>query len=150
MSLVTGSLFYHLNQNSDQIFMRFGALFYPILLFCMNSMSEVVASFKGRPIISRHKRLGFARPSAHLIATTIAEIPMTLVLFSLFQVVFYFMVSFQMDAGKFFTQWFIYLVTILCFQSFYRMLGAWCTHFGLASQLSGWFTMVLLVYAGES
>ncbi|KAG7115366.1 ABC multidrug transporter atrB like protein [Verticillium longisporum] len=35
-ALVTGSLFYNLSDTSDSIFMKPGALFYPILLFAMN------------------------------------------------------------------------------------------------------------------
>lgn len=148
MSLVTGSLFYDLSNDSDSVFMRFGALFFPLLFFCLNSMSETVASFKGRPIISRHKRLGFARPAAHMVACTITDIPLVVTTLSLFEIIYYFMVDFQMSGGKFFTQWFIYLVTILSFTSFFRMIGAWSIHFGIASQISGWCTMVMMIYAG--
>jgi ATP-binding cassette subfamily G (WHITE) protein 2 (SNQ2) len=150
MGLVTGSMMYHLSDTSDSTFRRFAALFYPIMLFCMNAMSEVTASFMGRPIITRHKRLGLARPAAHVIAATLTDIPFCLVLFSLFQVVYYFLVYFLQDAGKFFTNWFIYLLAALCFLSFYRMIGAWCTHFGIAAQISGFCTMVMMVYSGES
>ncbi|KAK6212499.1 hypothetical protein LQW54_005273 [Pestalotiopsis sp. IQ-011] len=148
MSLVTGSLFYDLSNDSDSVFMRFGALFFPLLFFCLNSMSETVASFKGRPIISRHKRLGFARPAAHMVACAITDIPLVVTTLSLFEIIFYFMVDFQMSGSKFFTQWFIYLVTILSFTSFFRMIGAWSIHFGIASQISGWCTMVMMIYAG--
>jgi ATP-binding cassette subfamily G (WHITE) protein 2 (SNQ2) len=149
-ALITGSLFYHLSDTSDYIFMRFGALFYPILFFCLNAMSETTASFKGRPIISRHKRLGFARPAAHVIACTITDIPFAVALFSLFEVVYYFICDFEQNAASFFAQWFILLMVILCFMSFYRMVGAWCKHFGMASQISGLFTMIMMVYTGMS
>ncbi len=148
-ALVTGSLLYNLSSTSSGLFMRFSAVNFPILFFCLNSMSEVTASFMGRPIISRQKRLAFARPAAHALACTVTDIPYVFVLYSLFHIVFYFMVWFQIDGSKFFTSWFIYVLTVLCFSSFYRMLGAWCRHFGLASQLSGWFTMVWMVYTGR-
>ena len=150
MSLVTGSLLYNLSADSDSLFMRTGALFFPILLFALNAMSETTGSFMGRPIISRHKRFAFYRPASYAMACVITDIPLVVVIFSIFQIVFYFMVNFQHDAGKFFTQWFLYIITTLCFTSFYRMIGAWCRHFGLASQISGWCTMVMMVYAGES
>lgn len=75
MSLVTASLFYNLQNDSSSIFPRPGALFYPILLFGLNSMSQVQASFLGRPIVSRHKRLAFTRPSAYAVANVITDIP---------------------------------------------------------------------------
>ncbi|KAH8673305.1 ABC-2 type transporter-domain-containing protein [Xylariales sp. PMI_506] len=148
VSLIAGSLFYDLQPTSASIFSKQSALFFPVLHFGLMGMSETTASFMGRPIFSRQKRLAFARPSAHAIACTLADIPIALVIFSVFEVVFYFMANFEHDAGKFFTQWFIYILNSLCLNSFYRMIGAWCKHFGLASQISGWCTMVMMVYAG--
>lgn len=137
-----------MSNTSSSIFTREGALFYPVLHFGLNTMSEVTASFMGRPIISRHKRLAFARPAAHAVACTLTDIPITISLISLFEIVYYFMVSFVMDAGAFFTQWFIMIIITLCMTSFFRMVGSWCKHFGFASQISGWCTMVMMVYAG--
>lgn len=137
MALVTASLFYNLLNDSTSIFPRPGALFFPILLFGLNAMSEVQASFLGRPIVSRHKRLAFSRPSAYAIANMLTDIPLALITLSLFEIIYYFMVGFQFDAGKFFTQWVILLAIVLCFLSFFRMVGSWCHHFGMASQIAG-------------
>jgi ATP-binding cassette subfamily G (WHITE) protein 2 (SNQ2) len=148
MSLVTASLFYNLPNDSSSIFPRPGALFFPILLFGLNAMSEVNASFLGRPIVSRQKRLAFTRPSAYAIANAITDIPVVIGTVSIFELVFYFMVGFQHDAGKFFTQWILLVAMSLCFLSFFRMIGAWCRHFGIAAQISGICIMGMLVYAG--
>lgn len=148
MALTTGSLFYNLPKNSTSIFPRPGALFFPILFFAMNKMSETTASFMGRRIVSRHKRLAFNRPSAFAFACTITDIPLVIFSVSLFEIIYYFMVGEQMNAGKFFTSWFIIILCVLTFASLYRMIGAWCRHFGFASQLSGWITMVYLLYGG--
>lgn len=75
---------------------------------------------------------------------------MVLLNISIFNIIFYFMVSFQMDAGKFFTNWIVISVTMLCFISFFRMIGAACKRFGLASQIAGVMLMVMMVYAGKS
>lgn len=131
------------------MFIRAGAIYMPILHFGLLSMSETTASFMGRPIIARHKRLAFARPAAQTLACTLADIPQVIANVSIFDIVFYFMARFQLDAGKFFTHWFILVVCTLCLSSFYRMIGAWCRHFGVASQITGWCTMIMMVYAGE-
>ncbi|CAG1990613.1 unnamed protein product, partial [Fusarium graminearum] len=62
MALVTGSLMYNLPEDSTSIFRKPGALFYPILLWGLNKMAETAASFEGRAILTRHKRLAFNRP----------------------------------------------------------------------------------------
>lgn len=148
MSLVTASLFYNLQPDSSSIFPRPGALFFPILLFGLNAMSEVQASFLGRPIISRHKRLAYARPSAYAIAKTVMDVPLVIITVSLYEIIYYFMVGFQHDAGKFFTQWVLLVAMMLCFLSFFRTIGAWCRHFGMASQIAGVCIMGIMVYAG--
>ncbi|KAK5113313.1 hypothetical protein LTR85_010930 [Meristemomyces frigidus] len=148
LAFVTGSLFYHLSSDSTSAFTRPGALYFPILLFALNTLSEVQASFLGRPIVSRQKRLAFARPSAFSLANTIIDIPLVIFLVSLFLVAFYFMVDFQWNAGKFFTMWILLIVTILSFMALFRMIGAWCMHYGIASQIAGFTIMVAMVYTG--
>lgn len=148
MAVVTGSLMYNLPEDSTSVFRKAGALFYPILLWCLNKMAETAASFMGRDMLTRHKRLAFNRPGAYALACVLTDIPFVIVMFSLFNLVYYFMVGYQHDAGKFFTNWFIYFVVTLCFTSLYRTVGAWCKHFGLAAQISGWITMIMMVYAG--
>ncbi|KAI0536310.1 putative ABC multidrug transporter [Xylaria digitata] len=148
VALISGSLFYHLAPTSADTFDRAGALYWPLLYLGLNCLSETTASFTGRPIFSRHKLFGFARPAAQAIACTLADIPFTILGVSIFEIIYYFLTGFARDGGKFFTQWFIYLVFTLCLLSFYRMIGAWNSHFGVASQIAGWSTMVIMVYAG--
>jgi ABC-type multidrug transport system ATPase subunit len=148
MAIVTGSLFYNLPADSTSIFTRPGALFFPVQLFAMIKMSEMTASFMGRPILARHKRLAFARPGAIALSSAITDVPVVVIAFSVFNIVFYFMVNFERTAGAFFTNWFILVCYTLTFAGLYRMIGAWCRHFGVAAQITGWVTMVYLVYAG--
>ncbi|RKK50582.1 Brefeldin A resistance protein [Fusarium oxysporum f. sp. cepae] len=149
MALVSGSLNYNLPNTSQSIFTRPGALFFPIMLWAMNMMSETVASFMGRPILTRHKRMAFNRPAAYAVACVLTDVPVVCFMYSLFELVYYFMVGFQRDsASNFFTLWFVFYLSTLCFTSLYRSIGAWCRHFGLASQLSGFVTMLTMVYAG--
>ncbi|KAI0431328.1 P-loop containing nucleoside triphosphate hydrolase protein [Xylaria sp. FL1042] len=148
IALVSGSLFYHLAATSAATFDRASALFWPVLYLGLNCLSETTGSFMGRPIFSRHKLFGFARPAAQAIACTLADIPFTILGVSIFEIIYYFLVGFTRDGGKFFTQWFIYIIFTLCLLSFYRMIGAWNSHFGVASQIAGWSTMAIMVYAG--
>lgn len=147
-ALVTGSLFYNLSDTSHSIFMRPGALFFPIMYFCMQSLSETTSSFMGRSILSRQKRFAFYRPTAYCIASVLTDIPVVLIQVTVFTIIFYWMCAFQADAGKFFTFWLIVSIATLCFLSFFRMIGANCNTFGNASKISGFSTPIMMIYTG--
>ena len=148
-SLVTGSLFYGLSDASDSIFTRPGALFFPVIYFTMQSMAETTASFMGRPIISRQKRFGFYRPTAYCIATAITDIPDILTQVTIFTLILYWLCNFQADAGKFFTHWIVVNAYVLSMVALFRMVGAAFRRFGDASKVSGFLSMVYIIYGGE-
>jgi ABC-2 type transporter. len=125
-ALVSGSLFYNLSDDSSSIFLRPGALFFPILYFLLESMSETTASFMGRPILSRQKRFGFYRPTAFCIANAITDLPVVITQVTCFSLILYFMAGLQMDAGRFFTFWIIVIIQTLCFIQLFRAVGAVC------------------------
>ncbi|KAF1817636.1 hypothetical protein P152DRAFT_470035 [Eremomyces bilateralis CBS 781.70] len=147
-ALMTGSLFYNLSTTSSSVFLRPGALFFGILYFCLQMLSETTASFMGRPIISRHKRFGFYRPTAYCIAAVLVDIPIVFTQVTIFTIVYYFMVHFQVSAAKFFTYWVVLNAITLCFASQYRAIGALFRHFGNASKVSGTITMIMMIYSG--
>lgn len=132
IAVITGSLYLELPANSNYLFVKSGALCFPVLYFAMMRMSETTASFQGRPLISRQKRLTINSPSAHAIALALVDIPIIAVVFSVFHFIHYFMVGLQRDAEKFFVAFSMLLLFILAFASMYRMIGAWCRHPGVA------------------
>ncbi|PYH80056.1 hypothetical protein BO82DRAFT_313773 [Aspergillus uvarum CBS 121591] len=147
-ALVCGSLFYNLKLDSSSIFLRPGALFFAILYFLLDAMSETTASFMGRPILSRQKRFGFYRPTAFAIASAITDVPIVLVQVSCFSLILYFMAALRMDAGRFFTYWIIIVIQTLCFLQMFRAIGALCKKFGNASKMTGFVSTVFFVYGG--
>lgn len=147
-ALVCGSIFYNLKLDSSSIFLRPGVLFFPVLYFLLESLSETTASFMGRPILSRQKRFGFYRPTAFCIANAITDIPMVIVQVSCFSLILYFMAALQMDAGRFFTFWIIVIAYTLCNMQLFRAVGALCKKFGNASKISGLLSTIFFVYGG--
>ncbi|SPO01569.1 probable pleiotropic drug resistance proteins (PDR1-15), ABC superfamily [Cephalotrichum gorgonifer] len=147
-ALVCGSLFYNLPETSASIFTRPGVIFFPVIYFLLEAMSETTASFAGRPILARHKLFALYRPTAFCIANAITDIPVVLIQATTFSLVLYFMSALQMDAGKFFTFWIIVNLCMLCFGQMFRMVGALFKNFGTASQVSGLLSTVLFVYGG--
>ena len=149
-ALVCGSLFYNLPLTSESIFLRPGVLFFPVLYFLLESMSETTASFMGRPILVRHKRFGFYRPTAFCIANALTDVPIVMVQVTCFSLIIYFMASLQPDAGKFFTFWIIINASTLTFVQMFRMVGGLCEHFGTASQMTGLLSTIFFIYGGVS
>ena len=147
-ALVCGSLFYDMKLDSSSIFLRPGVLFFPVLYFLLESMSETTASFMGRPILSRQKRFGFNRPTAFCIANAITDVPMVIVQVSCFSLILYFMAALQMDAGRFFTFWIMVIANTLCNMQMFRAVGALCKQFGNASKISGLLSTIFFVYGG--
>lgn len=148
-ALVCGSLFYNLPGTSQSIFTRPGVLFFPVLYYLLESMSETTGSFTGRPILARHKAFGLYRPTAFCIANAVTDIPMVLIQVTCFTIILYFMSALQMDAGKFFTHWIIINANTICNVQMFRMVGALFNNFGTASQVSGLLSTVLFVYGGK-
>jgi hypothetical protein len=122
-ALVCGSLFYDLPKTSESIFLRPGALFFPVFYFLMEAMSETTASFMGRPILARQKRFGFYRPTAFCIANAIIDIPVVMMQVTVFSLILYFMTHLQVDAAKFFTFWIVVNVNCLTFLQLFRYGG---------------------------
>lgn len=149
-ALVCGSLFYNLADDSSSIFLRPGVLFFPVLYFLLESMSETTGSFMGRPILSRQKRFGFYRPTAFCIANAITDIPVVIIQVTCFSLILYFMAALQMNAARFFTFWIIVIVQTLCFIQLFRAVGAVCKRFGDASMISGLLSTVFFVYGGKN
>jgi ABC-type multidrug transport system permease subunit len=147
-ALVCGSLFYNLPKTSESLFLRPGVLFFPILYFLMEAMSETTASFMGRPILARQKRFGFYRPTAFCIANALTDIPVVMLQVTIFSIILYFMAALQTNAAKFFTFWIVVNANNLVFIQLFRMVGALCGHFGTASQLTGLLSTVFFVYGG--
>ncbi|KAJ5101248.1 hypothetical protein NUU61_003470 [Penicillium alfredii] len=147
-ALVCGSLFYNLPEDSTSIFMRPGVLFFPVLYFLLESLSETTGSFMGRPILARQKRFGFYRPTAFCVANAITDIPVVMVQVTCFSLILYFMSALRMNAGRFFTFWAIVIAQTLCFIQLFRSVGAVCKRFGNASKVSGLLSTVFFVYGG--
>ncbi|KAH6845782.1 ABC-2 type transporter-domain-containing protein [Chaetomium sp. MPI-CAGE-AT-0009] len=147
-AVVCGSLFYNLPKTSESIFLRPGALFFPVLYFLMEAMSETTASFTGRPILARQKRFGFYRPVAFCIANALTDIPLVMLQVTIFSLILYFMAALQPHPAKFFTFWAVVNANNLAFLQLFRAVGALCRRFGTASQLTGLLSTVFFVSGG--
>lgn len=117
LSLIAGSLFYDAPNDSTGLFLKSGALFFSLLYNSLLALSEVTASFTGRPVLTKHKSFALYHPAAFCFAQIAADIPILLVQISNFSLILYFMVDLTRTAGDFFTFWIILFATTMVCQS---------------------------------
>lgn len=102
----------------------------------------------GRPILVRHRDFSLYRPTAFVIARMITDIPSIVAQATTFSIVYYFMCGFQADAGKFFTFWIMSIILALVLTQMYRFIGSAFTAFDNAAKVSGFWVVILMLYAG--
>ncbi|KAJ5660617.1 hypothetical protein N7507_007068 [Penicillium longicatenatum] len=148
MALIAGSCFYNSPDTSAGLFTKGGAIFFSLLYNCIVAMSEVTESFKGRPILIKHKGFAMYHPAAFCLAQITADFPVLLFQCSIFSVVIYWMVGLKHTAGAFFTFWAILFTTTLCITASFRCIGAAFSTFEAASKISGTAVKGIVMYAG--
>ncbi|KAJ5933309.1 hypothetical protein N7454_005638 [Penicillium verhagenii] len=148
MALIAGSCFYDSPSTSAGLFTKGGAVFFSLLYNCIVAMSEVTESFKGRPILIKHKGFAMYHPAAFCLAQITADFPVLLFQCSIFSVVIYWMVGLKHTAAAFFTFWAILFTTTLCITALFRCIGAAFSTFEAASKISGTAVKGIVMYAG--
>jgi ABC-type multidrug transport system ATPase subunit len=117
MALIVGSCFYDSPDTSAGIFTKGGAVFFSHVYQVTMAMAEVTGSFKGRPILTKHKGFGYYHPAAYAIAILTAELPVVLFQCTIFSVVLYWMCGLKATAAAFFTFWIILIAITLVSQN---------------------------------
>ncbi|KAJ5689632.1 hypothetical protein N7462_004024 [Penicillium macrosclerotiorum] len=148
MALIAGSCFYNSPETSAGLFTKGGAVFFALLYNCIVAMSEVTESFKGRPILTKHKSFAMYHPAAFCLAQITADFPVLLFQCTIFSVVIYWMVGLKHTAAAFFTFWAILFTTTLCITALFRFIGAAFSTFEAASKISGTAVKGIVMYAG--
>ncbi|KAJ6134562.1 hypothetical protein N7523_000884 [Penicillium sp. IBT 18751x] len=148
MALIAGSCFYNSPDSSAGLFTKGGAVFFSLLYNCIVAMSEVTESFKGRPILIKHKGFAMYHPAAFCLAQITADFPVLLFQCSIFSIVIYWMVGLKHTAAAFFTFWAILFTTTLVITALFRCIGAAFSTFEAASKISGTAVKAIVMYAG--
>lgn len=89
MALIVGSCFYDSPDTSAGLFTKGGAVFFSHVYQVTMAMAEVTGSFKGRPIVTKHKSFGYHHPGAYALAILSAELSVVLFQCTIFAVILY-------------------------------------------------------------
>lgn len=147
-SLIVGSVFYNISEDTSGFFSRGGVLFFAILFNALQAMSEVASLYEQRPIIARHKSYALYHPSADALAQLVADIPIKLATLTCFDVILYFLTNLSRTPQQFFIFYLFTFLTTMCMLSFFRMLASITKTVDVALTLAGIGVLALVIYTG--
>ncbi|KAI1475138.1 ABC transporter [Daldinia eschscholtzii] len=147
-SLILGSMFYNMKEDTNSFFGRGVLLFFTSLVNTTLAAFESVALWDDRPIIEKHAQYGFYHPFTEAIASFICDLPNKLVLTFVFNCPLYFLSNLRRTPGAFFTYYLFGLMCLLNGSVIYRSMGAMSRTLA-GSQPPGAVLVVLLtIYSG--
>ncbi|CDK25256.1 unnamed protein product [Kuraishia capsulata CBS 1993] len=148
MGLLLSSLFYNLPATSGSFYYRSASLFFAVLFNAFSSLLEVMALFESRPIIEKHKKYALYHPSADAMASIISEFPPKLITAVGFNLVFYFMVNFRRNPGRFFFYFLVNFLATLAMSHIFRSIGSFYKTLSEAMSLAALILLALVIYTG--
>jgi ATP-binding cassette subfamily G (WHITE) protein 2 (PDR) len=148
MGLILSSVFYNLPQTTSSFYYRGAAMFFAVLFNAFASLLEIMSLFEARPIVEKHKKYALYRPSADALASIVSELPVKLVMSMSFNFVFYFMVNFRRNPGRFFFYWLMCGWCTLVMSHLFRSIGAVSTSLAGAMTPATVLLLAMVIYTG--
>ncbi|KAI0690742.1 ABC-2 type transporter-domain-containing protein [Cytidiella melzeri] len=148
LALVIGGAYFNQPLNAAGAFTRGSVMFAAMLTSCLETFSELPAQMLGRPILKKQTSYSFYRPSATVIANTIADMPFSFIRITIYNIIIYFMANLDRNGGAFFTWELFSYLAFLAMQGFFRTFGLMCTNFDSAFRLSVFFVPNMVQYIG--
>ncbi|CAI5758794.1 unnamed protein product [Candida verbasci] len=148
MGLILSSVFYNLDQTTGSFYYRGASLFFAVLFNAFASLLEIMALFEARPIVEKHKKYALYRPSADALASIVTELPVKFLMSMSFNFVFYFMVNFRREPGRFFFYWLMCGWCTLVMSHLFRSLGAVSTSIAGAMTPATVLLLAMVIYTG--
>ncbi|WFD22771.1 hypothetical protein MEQU1_001448 [Malassezia equina] len=148
VSLIIGSAYFQMANDSQAMFSRSGVLFFSLLYNIFSAMAEVPANYQQRPVVIRHKRFAMLRPAADSLANVLLDMPTRFMPMMLFNIILYFMSGLSMDAGKFFIFFWLILLTTFTIVTLFRAIASMFRSEALATMVAGIIVLDLGMYTG--
>ncbi|KAM0747667.1 putative membrane protein of the ATP-binding cassette transporter superfamily [Meredithblackwellia eburnea MCA 4105] len=145
---LVGALCYGAQDNAIGSYTVAGALFFAILYFVIFSFGEIPTTVMSRPLLIKHRTLGFYNPAAFVIANMVSDAPVYAIQTLVFSSIFYFIVGLNAGAKYFFTFWFIVFSAYMALSVMYRMIGSWSPNLSVAVRYGGFALGLVLTVAG--
>ncbi|KAF2119900.1 pleiotropic drug resistance protein, ABC superfamily [Lophiotrema nucula] len=144
ISLVVGSVYYNLGEDTDALDKRAVLVFFSLMINAYAPAFEIMAMWAQRPIVEKHNRYAFYHPFTESCASLICDLPNKVATCIMFNTTLYFMTNLRRTAGAFFTYMVFIFATILTMSMFFRMVGSL---FRTIEQTMVPVSMVILIFS---
>ncbi|KAL4805482.1 ABC-2 type transporter-domain-containing protein [Aspergillus unguis] len=124
MSLIIGSVFFNLENNTGSFYYRGALLFFAVLLNAFSSALEILTLYSQRPIVEKQSRYAFYHPFAEAVASMLCDTPYKLINSFTFNLPLYFMADLRREPGAFFTFWIFSVVTTFTMSMIFRTIAS--------------------------
>ncbi|KAL4942605.1 hypothetical protein BDV06DRAFT_235334 [Aspergillus oleicola] len=148
ISLILGSVFYDLPNNTESLNNRCILLFFALLFNALNSSLEVLAVYAQRPIVEKHKAYAFYHPLSEALASMICDLPSKVLSTLALNIPLYFMSNLHQDAGHFFIYLLFGFFSTLTMSSIFRTIAQSTRTIAQALTPVALFVIALVVYTG--
>lgn len=129
-------------------FQRSGGVFFALIFFALNALSETGLAVRTRPVLRKHHGLGMLSPGVAAAAATVADLPVCLAQTLCFTVPYYFLMGSPTSGGGYWFFELVVFVTYAALMAVFRLLGAAAPNVPVALMLGGAAMPVLLLYSG--
>lgn len=147
-AIILGTVFLRMPEATSAYFSRGGVLFFSLLFSALATMAEVPALFAQRQIVLRHEKAALYHPFVESLALTLVDIPITLVIMSLYAAILYFMTGLQRSVDQFFIFLLFLITTALAMKSWFRAIAAALPQEAAAQAFAGISVLALCIYTG--
>ena len=148
VSIILGSMFYNLPDDTSSFFSRGVLLFFVILTNTFLAAFEGVQLWDHRPIVEKHFQFALYRPSTEAIASMLCDIPNKVLLTACFNLPFYFLANMRRTPDAFFIFYLFAFTSLLTGSMLYRTIGAMSRTLSASIAPGADFILMLVIYTG--
>ena len=148
LSILLGSVFYNLADDSGSFFSRGIALFFIVLTNTFLGAFEGVQLWDHRPIVEKHFQYASYHPSAEAVASMICDLPNKILLTTFFNIPFYFLANMRRTLGAFLVFYLFTFVSLLTGSMLFRTIGALSKSLTSSIAPGASFVLMLVIYTG--
>ncbi|CAI7650812.1 unnamed protein product [Penicillium glandicola] len=148
VSLIIGSLFYNIPEDTAGLGQRASVLFLAVLTNALISMLEINTLYSQRLIVEKQAAYAFVRPFTEAIAGVIVDFPIKILRCVLSALVVYYLANLRREASHFFIYILFQLTAVMTMATMFRTLATVTRTIGQAMALAGIMIICVAVYTG--
>ncbi|XP_027181512.1 pleiotropic drug resistance protein 1-like isoform X2 [Coffea eugenioides] len=151
MALLAMTVFLRTKMHKDTISdggIVMGALYFTLMLNMFNGMSEIPLTIMKLPVFYKQRDLRFFPSWAYALPTLILKIPVSLLESALWVSLTYYVIGFDLNAGRFFKQYVLLVCLSQTALGLFRLMGSVGRVMIIANTFGSFAILVILLFGG--